>query len=65
MRLKIREGLTAGLVVSIIGSVAMAGRSPEPAQTFAYVLSVALAMTSIAVGIVVAIDRRIEGGESR
>ncbi len=64
MRLKIRQGLTAAFVVSLIGSVGMAGRSPEPSEPFAYVLSVALAMTAIAFGIVVAIDRRLAGGDT-
>ena len=57
---KVRQGATAGVVVSFVLAAAMAGRSADPLPTFGYVLAVALTATLLVIVGAVAINRRLQ-----
>lgn len=43
-QLKVRQGATAGVVVSFVLSATASGLSTEPLQTFGYILAVSLSV---------------------
>lgn len=64
-QLKVRQGATAGLIMSFILAAAYAGPSAEPLPTFAYILAVGLAMTLVVTVIAVAINRDAKRPDAR
>ena len=58
MRLNLRRGLIAGTALALVLAASTSARSITPLQTFAYVLAVAMVSVLVAMGVVVAIDRR-------
>jgi hypothetical protein len=57
-RLNVRQGATAGLVMSFVLAASAAGSSTTPVQTFVLILGVVLTVTVVTAAAALAIDRQ-------